>query len=81
MDDEPIGLHCPVCDAEPFMVFAGTQAFCDTETCPVFTWNPARSRAWFFANASEATVTRVFANASETTSARQEAGGTAPGVA
>ena len=37
----------------------GTQAFCDTDDCPVFTWDPAKTRAWFFANASEVTITRA----------------------
>lgn len=59
MDEEPIGLNCPVCKQQPFMVMGdGTQAFCDTDDCPVFTWNPADTRAYFFANASEATVIR-----------------------
>ena len=59
MSDEPIGLRCPVCDRQPFMIMGGgTQAFCDTDDCPVFTWDPAKTRAWFFANASEVTVTR-----------------------
>ena len=57
--DEAIGLRCPVCGQQPFMVMGGgTQAFCWTDDCPVFTWNPEHTRAWFFANASEVTLTR-----------------------
>jgi len=40
------------------MVFGdGTQAFCWTDDCPVFTWDPTKTRAHFFANASEVTLT------------------------
>jgi hypothetical protein len=58
MDDEQIGLHCPACGQQPGMLFGGgTQAFCWTDDCPVLTWDPSKSRAYFFANASEVTLT------------------------
>ena len=32
---------CPMCGELPMLVTGGwTQAFCDTDSCPVFTWNP-----------------------------------------
>ena len=38
---EPVGLSCPGCGNPPFAVMGGgTQAFCGTEDCPWFTWDP-----------------------------------------
>jgi hypothetical protein len=35
---------CPLCGQPPYMVMGGgTQAFCFTDDCPVFTWDPSVS--------------------------------------
>ena len=35
---------CPLCGMPPFLLLGGgTQAFCGTDDCRVFTWNPALS--------------------------------------
>jgi len=37
---------CPLCGEPPMMVLGGgTQAFCATDGCRMFTWNPALSRS------------------------------------
>jgi hypothetical protein len=37
--DQPMGMCCPGCKQPPALSFA-TQAFCATEGCKVFAWNP-----------------------------------------
>ena len=40
----PVGLNCPGCGQPPMMVFGGgMQAFCETDDCPWFTWNPTKT--------------------------------------
>lgn len=43
---KPVGLNCPGC-GEPlvFLFGGGTQAFCQTDDCPWFTWDPTKSLA------------------------------------
>ena len=55
---EPLTPDCPVCDQPPYMVMGGgTQAFCGSDECPVWTWNPAESREHFLATAREVQIT------------------------
>lgn len=36
-----VGLLCPLCRQPPrFLLGGGTQAFCGTDECKIFTWNP-----------------------------------------
>jgi hypothetical protein len=50
---------CPVCGEPPLWVLGGgTQAFCGSDECPVFTWNPAQSREHFMATAREVQITQ-----------------------
>jgi hypothetical protein len=43
---EPVGLHCPGCGEPPVLLMGGgTQAFCETDDCPFFTWNPTMTMA------------------------------------
>ncbi len=43
---------CPGCGQPPFAVMGGgTQAFCGTEDCPWFTWDPGKSLAELNASA------------------------------
>lgn len=44
--EPPVGLNCPGCGQPPMMVFGGgTQAFCETDDCPWFTWDPTKTLA------------------------------------
>ena len=37
---------CPLCGGPPvFMMGGGTQAFCGSDDCRLFTWNPTLSRS------------------------------------
>ena len=47
--------RCPLCDTEPYMVMGGgTQAFCgNRDGCPVWTWDPTKSREHFLRNAKQ----------------------------
>lgn len=43
---EPAGLKCPGCGEPPvWLLGAGTQAFCGTDDCPWFTWDPTKTLA------------------------------------
>ena len=43
---------CPKCGQPPVMAFGGgSQAFCGTDSCAVFTWDTAESAETFEANA------------------------------
>jgi hypothetical protein len=42
----PVGLICPGCSEPPFLLMGGgTQAFCGTDDCPFFTWDPTKTLA------------------------------------
>jgi hypothetical protein len=41
----PVGLTCPACGEPPIWVFGGTQAWCQTDDCPILTWNPTMTLA------------------------------------
>jgi len=41
----PVGLACPGCGNPPVMLVGENQAFCGTDGCPWFTWDPARTLA------------------------------------
>jgi hypothetical protein len=46
MSTEPVGLKCPGCGEPPvFLLGGGTQAFCQTDDCPWFTWDPTKTLA------------------------------------
>jgi hypothetical protein len=48
---------CPMCGEPPMMVFGGgTQAFCGNDYCPVFTWDPSKSRDHFLETAREISI-------------------------
>ena len=48
----PVGLNCPGCGEPPVMLFGGgTQAFCGTDDCPFFTWDPTLTLAELNADA------------------------------
>jgi hypothetical protein len=41
---EPAGLTCPGCGEPPVLLLGGgTQAFCGTDDCPWFTWDPTKT--------------------------------------
>lgn len=40
-----VGLNCPACGEPPRWLFCDTQAVCGTDDCPVFTWDPTKTRA------------------------------------
>jgi hypothetical protein len=41
---EPAGLKCPGCGEQPVLLMGGgTQAFCGTDDCPWFTWDPTKT--------------------------------------
>lgn len=45
-DRTPVGLNCPGCGEPPvYLLGGGTQAFCGTDDCPWFTWDPTESLA------------------------------------
>ena len=46
MSAGPVGLKCPGCGEPPVLLFGGgTQAFCQTDDCPWFTWDPTKTLA------------------------------------
>ena len=46
MTGGPAGLKCPGCGEPPVFLFGGgTQAFCETDDCPWFTWDPTMTLA------------------------------------
>ena len=48
----PVGLKCPACGEPPIWLFGGgTQAWCQTDDCPILTWNPTMTLAELNANA------------------------------
>ena len=48
----PVGLKCPGCGEPPALfLFGGGQAFCGTDDCPWFTWDPTKSLAELNADA------------------------------
>jgi hypothetical protein len=50
--------HCPMCGEPPMMVMGGgTQAFCATDDCEMFTWDPSVSAAQNLANAQRIEIT------------------------
>ncbi len=52
MTAAPVGLKCPGCGEPPAWLFGnGTQAFCDTDDCPWFTWDPTMTLAELNADA------------------------------
>jgi len=49
---EPSGLRCPGCGEPPVLLMGGgTQAFCGTDDCPWWTWDPTKTLAELNANA------------------------------
>ena len=47
----------PLCDEPPLWVLGGgTQAFCGSVECPVFTWDPTKSRQHFLETAREISI-------------------------
>lgn len=49
---------CPLCGAPPrYLLGGGTQAFCGSDGCPVFTWDPTATRDQFLATAVEINLT------------------------
>lgn len=43
---DPVGLKCPGCGEPPvWLLGGGHQAFCGTDDCPWFTWDPAKTLA------------------------------------
>ena len=49
----PVGLDCPGCGEPPMMLMGGgTQAFCGTDDCPWFTWDPTKTLAELNASAT-----------------------------
>ena len=52
MTGGPVGLKCPGCGEPPMWLFGGgTQAFCGTDDCPWFTWDPTMTLAELNADA------------------------------
>ena len=48
----PVGLECPGCGEPPVFLFGGgTQAFCGSDDCRWFTWDPTKTLAELIANA------------------------------
>lgn len=46
MNSEPVGLKCPACGEPPvWLMGGGTQAWCQTDDCPILTWNPTKTLA------------------------------------
>jgi hypothetical protein len=41
--EQPIGLHCPWCGYHAALVISGNQAFCETDGCEMFKWDPAQT--------------------------------------
>ena len=49
--------RCPLCDEPPLWILGGgTQAFCGSDDCPVFTWNTLESREHFLRTAKHVTL-------------------------
>ncbi len=49
---EPLTPTCPRCHRPPVILLGGgRQAFCGTDDCEVFTWDPMESAATFEADA------------------------------
>ena len=52
MSGGPVGLKCPGCGEPPrWLIGGGTQAFCGTDDCPWFTWDPTMTLAELNADA------------------------------
>ena len=50
---DPVGLNCPGCGQPPVWLFGGGhQAFCGSDDCPWFTWDPAKTLAELNASAN-----------------------------
>lgn len=57
----PVGLNCPGCSEPPMLLMGGgTQAFCGTDDCPFFTWDPTKTRAELNAEAEVIDLPRTF---------------------
>jgi hypothetical protein len=46
VSSEPVGLKCPSCGEPPlWLMGGGTQAWCQTDDCPILTWDPQKTLA------------------------------------
>jgi hypothetical protein len=63
---DPVGQICPACGEPPrFLLGGGTQAFCGTDDCPVFTWDPTKTRAELNASMTVIDLSDMFPDAQQ----------------